>query len=146
MAHTKNMGRSATRNAGYRASSGDVVAFVDCDIIHLFDPVTPTVELFESVSPGKQDLIVTSSNWFSVWKHKAVLGPRGSDCAMPHGAWIAVRREYVEQIGGYDEELFGARPGEDVDFLSRLLRCGLKNIRTNKICAFHLPVIGPVGQ
>lgn len=55
---------------------------------------------------------------------------------MPHGSWLAVSREKIISIGGYDQR-FKRYGNEDHDIVQRLRRLGLKHISSTNIVALH---------
>jgi glycosyltransferase involved in cell wall biosynthesis len=130
-------GAAHARNTGWRAATHDLIAYTDDDVwldegwatayaaaslahpsVAFFTgrievpphqvPVDRPVSLKEDAEPHTIDLATTG-----------ILG---------HGASVAVRREALERVGGFDEQLgAGARfPGaEEVDLFDRLLTAGM---------------------
>ena len=126
-------GVAAARNAGIRASSAPIIAFLDSD-----DTWTPDKIELQLPSMQSERVVLSATNW----------RPRGgksdvfSDLKIPldatvlhtplqhlvrpegHGLWTStwmVRRDAFLSCGGFDE---GLRVAEDTDLVFRLARSG----------------------
>jgi glycosyltransferase involved in cell wall biosynthesis len=126
-------GASLARNRGWRAASGSVVAFIDDDVwvdggwaaaieSACADAAFATGRV--SLPPGVEHVRPVAIMWG--------LSPRVLDLDTPtgdlgHSANLAVRRDVLEEIGGFDE-LLGAggryRAAEDLDLMDRILLGG----------------------
>jgi len=135
--HDRPRGPAAARNTGWQLSDADVVAFIDADCVpadgwlaellaHFADPgvgaVAPRI-LPTASSPGTR-------RWIAAYeRHRSPLdlgpgeGPVRPRSRIPYvpAAALVVRREALESVGGFDEDL---RTGEDVDFIWRLVQAG----------------------
>jgi mycofactocin system glycosyltransferase len=130
--HNRPLGPAAARNAGWRTARTDVVAFVDADcepergclstlLPHFADPaVGAAAPRIRGTGPAG------TSGWLPAYEQKrssldlgAVEAPvrPGSVVAYAPTATLVVRREALEDTGGFDEAL---RYGEDVDLVWRL--------------------------
>ena len=128
-------GASLARNLGWRAATGEVVAFVDDDV-----RVAPGwAEAMAAVfaAHGDADFVTGRLGlrpedegkarpvaFFDEAEPFVIDASRVQDL---HGANVAVRRSALEAVGGYDEQLGpGARwrAAEDVDLIDRLLQSG----------------------
>jgi mycofactocin system glycosyltransferase len=134
--HAANRGPAAARNTGWRATTAELVAFVDADcepapgwldplVAHLDDP---TVAL---AAPRIAALPTPSApRWLAAYDaHRspldlgpteAAIRPRSRVPYVP-GTALLVRRAALEAAGGFDEAL---RVGEDVDLVWRLVAAG----------------------
>ena len=132
----RGTGASRARNVGWRAARGEVVAFTDDDCVvplqWLVDHVRALDDVGVVASCGQ---VVGLSRYggeaSEVWDRTAHPARRSwltPPWEIGHSANLAVRREALEAIGGFDERLGpGARTapaGEDADLLIRLLELG----------------------
>lgn len=126
-------GLGRARNVGWRAASRPVVAFTDDDCrpepgwtrhveAAFADPAVGLV--YGQVLPGDGDgepLSVTTSD------QPRLVRPGEDGYGLGHGANLSCRRQALEQVAGFDDELgAGGRfpAAEDVDVAWRLLRAG----------------------
>jgi mycofactocin system glycosyltransferase len=131
--HRSPLGPAAARNTGWQAARTDFVAFVDADC----RPAPGWLELllphFADAAVGATAPRITSCggpSWLSEYERLRSpldLGPRealvrpGSPVAYVPTAALVVRRQALEDVGGFDAAL---RFGEDVDLVWRLVRRG----------------------
>ncbi len=133
-------GPAAARNTGWRSAKGPTIAFIDADCVpakgwldillpHLDDPsvaaVAPRVPSSAADLPGRP-----AASWLT--RYEAVRSPLdlgataapvrpGSHVSYVPSAALVVRRDVLEEAGGFDE----AMPvGEDVDLVWRLAAAG----------------------
>ena len=129
-----NAGPAAARNKGARASTADVLAFVDSDAevaaptlqrlaAHLGDAaVAAAAPRVRARDAGRGVLGVLAAHWSPL-----DMGPRPGLVAPSHrvgyipSTVLVVRRRSLEDVGGFDASL---RYGEDVDLVWRLVACG----------------------
>ena len=126
--HEAGQGVARARNSGARHAEGDVLVFVDADVI-----VPPTLldEIREVMSDpvcvgGAVDIDYRPKRlsmriYLRGWRLLARL------TGMAQGATQFCRRDVFEQVGGYDE---GVWIGEDVDFYWSLKRSAKARNRT----------------
>jgi glycosyltransferase involved in cell wall biosynthesis len=116
------------RNVGMRAARADAIAMCDAD-----DIVAPGwvramgegLRIHELVT-GPLDVTTLNPEWVVETRGRAIeSGPgRFFDVfEFAHSCNLGFRREVVERLGGFDEEL---RAGEDVELSGRLWRAGVK--------------------
>lgn len=134
-------GPAATRNAGWRAATGEIIAFTDDDTI-------PTRSWL------REGLAVITPDIGAVWGHVEVpLPDRPTDAerntAGLHGAEFLtancfVRRHALEAVGGFDERF--QRPWrEDSDLYFSLLEARFLVLRAPAAVVIHPPRKAPPG-
>ena len=125
-------GPAAARNDGWRASSAEVVVFVDADCIpapgwedvlmaHFADPAlgaaAPRMVTGHSLAaPRWMTCYEATRSPLDLGCSEAPVRPAGRVPYVPSAA-LAVRRSALDDVGGFDESL---RFGEDVDLVWRL--------------------------
>jgi glycosyltransferase involved in cell wall biosynthesis len=112
---------SAVRNAGARASSGDVLIFVDADTVVNGDTMRAALEEIRRGAVGGGARVV-----FDRIPLRYALGTRlFTFCyfglGIAAGCFVFARREAFEAVGGFDETLFAS---EEVRFSLRLRKLG----------------------
>jgi len=145
-------GLSRARNVGWRAVDAEWVVYVDDDCLPEPDFAERLAEAIrgrpgvawisghveETEAPGGDYLPVTV---FPVAREEIVTGNRVPPWRIGFGVLMAVRRDVIERLGGWDERLgAGTSPfpaGEDMDFNYRLLRSGERALVSPAIRAAH---------
>jgi len=125
----KNAGPAAARNAGWRASSGDVVVFTDSDCEPLPGWLDALLKGFEGEGVG------AVSGTYGIANPEGML-PRliHEEIRERHSGYggtvrffgsynVAIRRSVLEQTGGFDET-YRRASGEDNDLSYRVLKLG----------------------
>jgi GT2 family glycosyltransferase len=145
-------GLSRARNLGWRSVSSDWVAFVDDDCLPEPDwaeqlavavgahPEASMISghVAESDPPPGDYVPVAHAHVYEERVHRG-------RWTRPHeigiGVSMAVRRDMIASVGGWDERLGAGAPdipaGEDVDFNYRLLRAGGIGYTTPKVRVVH---------
>ena len=121
-----NLGPAAARERGWRASTGEVVVFLDDDVA----PATDTIHRLVSGLDGADAVgaVIHARDRRSLIAHYMDLDGMITHCMVDgEVVWLvllatAIRREALERIGGFDLTFRPA--GEDVDLTSRLLEAG----------------------
>jgi GT2 family glycosyltransferase len=129
-------GLAASRNAAVAHATEPIVAFTDDDcvadgmwltnIMRAFshadtNVVTGRILPLGPEAPGFHPVSLRTSAIRSVFRGRSIPWKAGS------GGNVAVRAEWLDRIGGFDERLGVGSPGraaEDIDVLYRLLRAG----------------------
>jgi glycosyltransferase involved in cell wall biosynthesis len=144
-----NRGPAAARNRGAKEASGDILLFLDDDMIcepdlvqqharfHAAgaDVVTGEIPIHRESEPG---LITDALTKAAAWRRK----PRGSAFDLYSGHF-SIRSRLFREIGGFDEE-FGARGGfggEDLELGVRLSRFDLRH--NSEAIAWQKSLISP---
>jgi GT2 family glycosyltransferase len=144
-------GLSRVRNAGLGAAGGELVAFIDDDIVVSPDWLSATVRGFQTTDAACVTGRISAASLASVeesWFEQLAALEKGdqpilfrldaaaratnplfpySAGAIGSGASIAVRTDTARALGGFDPTLGAGTPtsgGEDLDFFVRLLQQG----------------------
>lgn len=139
----RRKGRSFARNAGIRAASGRILAFLDADCIPAEDWLKELVAGFKDVSIGcvaGEILPYRPSN--QLHEHLARIGYFSQSTTLTHPFLpfaqtgnAAYRREVLDAIGVFDEELLS---GQDADLSWRMqLETGKKVALAEKAIVYH---------
>ncbi|WP_449258686.1 glycosyltransferase [Chlorobium limicola] len=124
------------RNAGWKNGNAPLVQFLDSDTILDPDWLQKAVQAIGEPTVGavngyRRELHPekTFYNWLGDIEWNGPPGP--SDC---FGGDVLIRREALEQSGGYDETLVG---GEDPELSRRIKRNGWQIIRLDALMTRH---------
>ena len=137
---TENAGPAAARNKGAEASRGEILFFLDSDIIIERNAIEQIVKSFQS-KPNISALFCSyqkntvPSNFYSEYKnfvhhytHQNSLENAATFC----GGFGAIKRETFFKFGGFDENY---RSLEDMEFGYRLYKGGCKTYLNKQIQA-----------
>ena len=141
-------GLSKARNRGVEASCGDIILFIDDDIV-IPEPNTffRVVEAFENDDKlGVYGVQVKPLLYNSVKlddKYNWIFGCTDYNAVRPVGAFFAVRRECFNVVGLFDENLgrFGKYllSGEETELFNRIQKfMGLKVVIDNSVRVYHI--------
>ena len=116
--HEPTQGVARARNAGARCAEGDVLIFIDADVVvapNLLDEIHATMRdpacVGGAVDVDYRPRRLSMKLYLGAWRILARL------MGMAQGATQFCRRRVFEQVGGYDEK---AWIGEDTDFYAAL--------------------------
>lgn len=155
--HGAPHGPAGARNAGWRAASTALVAFVDADVVP--DPgwLAPLLAHFDDprVAAVAPRIVADARDLQPLWlaayervRSPLDLGPDSSPvrpkARVPYvpTAALVVRRTVLEEVGGFDEAM---RVGEDVDFVWRLHEAGWR-VRYEPESVVHHPARSTITQ
>jgi glycosyltransferase involved in cell wall biosynthesis len=121
---------AAARNTGMEAATGEIVAYIDDDALADPDWLAHLVQKFNSgpfAAVGGPNVLPPGANWIAECVANAPGGPTHvlvSDQDAEHvpGCNMAIRKQALERIGGFDPQFRAA--GDDVDVCWRLLDAG----------------------
>jgi GT2 family glycosyltransferase len=127
---TPQEGLASARNTGMRAATGEIVAYIDDDAIPDRDWLIHLAATFAHGSfaaVGGPNVLPPNSGAVAQCVANAPGGPTHvlvSDCDAEHipGCNMAIRKDALERIGGFDPQFRAA--GDDVDVCWRLLDSG----------------------
>lgn len=138
-------GPAVARNAAVAASNGDVVVFVDADVVVSAEGLARVQQIFEERPDaaavfGAYDDQPAHPGFMSQYKNLSHAFIHRSSCPQARTFWAgfgAVRRRAFDRVGGFDERF--SRPSvEDIDLGYRLTRSGHRVILDAGLSACHL--------
>jgi glycosyltransferase involved in cell wall biosynthesis len=139
-------GASRGRNLGYRHAEGQIIAFTDDDCYPRADFVDALQVSFSTAAIdylGGRILLFDPNDYpvtIQTSKIRRVFAPGTFISAgLIHGANMAVRREVMAKIGGFDERLGPGTPFpcEDVDLLTRASFAGFTGVYDPRPVIYH---------
>jgi GT2 family glycosyltransferase len=139
-------GPAAARNYGAGKARGQIIFFVDADVVVRRDTLASVAAFFRQRKGvaalfGSYDNEPEAENFFSQYKNllNHFVHQRSSREAATFWAGCgAVRREAFEVVGGFDERKYGRPSIEDIELGSRLRRKGYTIILDRELQVKHL--------
>jgi len=141
------IGAGGAHNAGWKASRGEVVAFVDDDCYPAPDFLSAVLRRFDEGpeigfvggrvllhDPDDYPITIQTS-----LEHREFLPGQFLHPGIIHGANVSFRRSTLEAISGYDPRLGPGTPfsGDDVDAQCRALTAGFIGAYDPRVLVYH---------
>ena len=141
----RNGGAGAARNAGARHASGDVLVFVDSDVVVAADTIAGLTDVLARNPDagavfGSYDTTPRAATLVSQWRnlmHHFVHQESAGEASTFWAGCGAVRRRVFERVGGFDEGDH-VRGIEDIELGYRLRAAGERILLVPTIQATHL--------
>jgi GT2 family glycosyltransferase len=141
-----NSGPAAARNYGARHARGDILFFVDADVVVTPEAVSRVAEVFEAhpdlaaifgsydARPRAEGLVSQYRNLLHHFVHQ-----HGKPEASTFWAGCgAIRRSVFQEVGGFDEKRFPHSSIEDIELGYRLRRAGHRILLDKALQGAHL--------
>jgi len=141
-------GPGAARNMGSEHATGDLLIFVDADVVVCPDTLSRLVCHFEN-SPnvsavfGSYDDQPAAENFLSQYRnllHHFVHQQANSDAATFWGGCGAIRKAVFHTLGGFDQQQYPQASIEDIELGFRLHQLGSRIVLDRSIQVKHLKV------
>ncbi len=143
--HNKNKaGAAKARNAGIRGSQGEIVCFLDDDMIVHPEYFSRLLSSYERGTDGVVGKIwlappsLRSKSCEELWQVASEHGFRDGGVS---GANMSFTREALRKIGGFDEQLGVFSYSEDMDILMRARRIGCSVLHSKACPVIHFKAL-----
>lgn len=142
----RQSGPAAARNLAAKKAKGDILLFIDADVVVKTDTISKIAERFHN-SPeisalfGSYDDAPGEKNFLSQYKnlqHHFVHQNSNSEASTFWAGLGAVRRDVFLSVGGFDCKKFAIPSIEDIELGARLRSAGHRIILDKNIQAKHL--------
>lgn len=139
-------GPAAARNRGAQHASGDVLLFVDADVVVDADTLARVAGHFSDRGDvaavfGSYDDEPAAANFASQYKnlfHHYVHQRSSSEAETFWAGCGAVRRRAFHEVGGFDEKRYSRPSVEDIELGQRLRRAGFRVVLDRALQVKHL--------
>jgi len=137
-------GVSAARNTGARESEGEIIFFIDSDIIIGKDSLRKLAAIYEGINPdaivGVQSERLRFDNFFSqfknLWMRYTYLN-QSEYVALFYTSVASIKRDIFLKAGGFDEK-YNVPNVEDTDFGQKLSGEGYRIYLSGEISVEHI--------
>lgn len=143
----KNIGAAAAKNCGAKKACGDILFFTDADILPPPDAINILQNTFARRGcdgvVGLLDENIPAQNWASQFKNlwmnfTYARFQNAARIGLFYTSVAAMRREWFEKLGGFDENYRGASIAEDTEFGQRAWGAGANIILEPALRVVHL--------
>jgi len=139
-------GPGAARNRGAYLAKGQILLFVDADVVVKPDTLSQVVATFQEKPDvaavfGSYDDRPSAQNFLSQYKnlvHHFVHQHARSEAVTFWGGCGAIRKEIFHKIGGYDQAKYPNASIEDIEMGSRMHRSGYRIVLDKQLQVKHL--------
>ncbi len=139
-------GPGAARNSGAEGARGEILFFVDADVVVHPDTLARVVANFHRAPGiaavfGSYDDSPAAQNFLSQYKnllHHFVHQHANSEATTFWGGCGAVRREVFRKVGGFDQNRYPKASIEDIELGCRMHRLGYRLLLDRQLQATHL--------
>ncbi len=142
----KNSGPAAVRNYGGRHAQGDILFFVDADVIVAPDAVVHVMKVFQEHPDvaavfGSYDAVPRATGVISQYRnllHHFVHQNGNPEASTFWAGCGAIRRSVFQEMGGFDEKRFPRPSIEDIELGYRLRQAGHRILLYKGLQVTHL--------
>ena len=149
--YDQGKGRCYARNLGIKHSKGEIIVFLDDDVIlepNWLDLIVRTFNIDSSIGgvgglPTNVPKQMSFLSFFSSITNRIQGLSNWKNAAFPikvnylSGCNMAFRQECLLCVNGFDENFYGTSAGEDADLCLRILKCGFSLILVPKAKVWH---------
>ncbi len=131
---TSHVERVAARNIGWRASKGNIIAFIDSDLVLVKDWLKEVLKGFDQGHVAVVDRrAVYKPTTYIAKMNDHFFDLRFTEKYKPFTAWV-IQRDVFEKLGGLDESAIGF---EDINLGDALYKSGYDIYFAQKAIAYH---------